>query len=177
MGLHPCKPHELGNTTFSILDKKARFRWTSRDPHNEHGYVGRSVIELYPEDTRLNAFHSLSQWIMGGKSEAYIADVFDWPSEDETRVISKKITLLPFDYGELAGISITTILPESHEAVVDDDRTMLRLMAADMPLKDIAHEMNRSKSAIDARIKSLKTKLRCQTIGGLVALAIQCALI
>lgn len=177
MALQPCRPHNFGSMIFSIFDKNARFRWTSRDPSNEHGYVGSSLLDLYPEGIRERAFEHISKWIMTGKSSSYIASVYDWPREVHDLVVSKKITLMPLDSGELAGAAFSTVLPENYRELADDDFTVLRLMAQDKPLKEIAHSMNRSKSAIDARIKSLKTKLGCQTIGGLVALAIQCALI
>lgn len=176
-GLAPCSPHDLGKTFFNVFDKRARFRWTSLDPENKNGFTGTSVMDLYPPEVRDAAFAKISGWLLDGEAHSYIYRGYMWPREVPDRLVNLKITMLPFDYGELAGISIATNLPDNYHELADDDFILLRLMAKDRPLKEIAHEMSRSKSAIDARIKSLKMKLGCQTIGGLVALAFQCALI
>lgn len=175
--LYPCEPYDFGGTTFSVFDKYARFRWTSRDPSNSYGYVGTSVLDLYPDETRELAFERMSNWIMKGKSAAYITAVFDWPRTEHRDLINKRITLIPFDSGELAGAAISTVLPKNYHELTADDFTLLRLMADDKALKDIAHEMNRSTSAINAKVKSLKTKLGCKTLAGLVALALRSGMI
>ncbi len=157
-GLLSCKPHNMCRPFIGVVDKNSKIRWTSSKQN-----LGRSSIDFYPENIRAAVLERFSQCIVLEQPTSFIAHAFDGPEEPRR---------LPFDFRELAAVVLASILPVGYSALSDDDLSVLQLMSEDKALKDIAHEMNRSKSAIDARIKSVKTKLGCETIGGLVALAL-----
>lgn len=81
---------------------------------------------------------------------------------------------------DLLGVSVCLIvadLPTNFLEFGDQDLQLLRLLAEDHSIKEIAELMQRSQSAIDARIKSLKEKLGRETLHGLVAAAIKSRLV
>lgn len=166
-----CEPHDPTRPFIGVVDKKCRIRWSSSEAN-----VGECSMDFYPPSVRPAVFEKFSNCIVMQKPECFTAEAFDQPTEPRNSV-TWKVTMLPFDFGELACIVLATIVPCTVRQLSLDDLSVLRLMAKDKPLKDIAHAMNRSKSAIDARIKCIKSKLNCQTIGGLVAFAMQSALI
>ena len=171
--LVPAEPHDLGKTFFNVFDKRARWVWTSLDPTGERGLAGFPVMDLYPEEVRDAAWQKISAWLVNGEGGAYTVRALDWPKDGPDRLVNVKVTLLPFDHGDCAGISIATVLPDNYHEITDDDRAVLRLMADDHSLREIAQKLHRSESAIDGRVKALKEKLNCNTIGGLVATALR----
>ncbi len=175
--LHPCSKHNCGGTIINIFDKRAIRRWTSLDPSGERALTGDSVIDLYPLEVRDEAFKRISEWIVSGKSDSWVVQAHDWRPGKEKKVQNWKITVYPLDHGELAGLSLSTILPDNYFDLTEDDLTLLRLLVADKGLKEIATEMDRSASATDARVKSLKKKLGCKTSAGLAAKAVWCHLV
>ncbi len=175
--LHPCEKHNCGGTFINVIDKRAHFRWTSLDPTNQHGYVGQSIIDLYPPDVRDDAFERMSQWLLNGHSDSWIVQAYDFPRSTPDKIVNVKVTVYPFDHGEMAGVSLVTVLPANYFDLTEDDFKLLKLLVADNSLKEIAAAMDRSASAIDARIKSIKEKLGCKSIAGLAAKAVWCHLV
>lgn len=169
--LHASTPHDLTRQFIGVVDKNCRIRWSSSNSN-----VGKSAMDFYPDNIREMVFEKFSRCIVMRTTECFTAGAFDGPSEPRCAV-TWKVTIVPFDFRELACIVVATVLPDHYYDLTPDDLIVLRLMSQDNQVKDIAHSMNRSKSAIDARIKSMKLKLNCTTIGGLVALALQTALI
>ena len=64
-------------------------------------------------------------------------------------------------------------MPASYVEFNDADKELLALLADDHNIKDAATTIDRSESAIDSRIRSLKMKLGKHTLHGLVAGAIR----
>lgn len=68
-------------------------------------------------------------------------------------------------------------MPDNFDRFTDAERELLRLLAEDHNIKDVATTVDRSESAIDARIRGLKTKMGKHTLYGLVAAAIRARLV
>lgn len=96
------------------------------------------------------------------------------PGEPEAACGLYLIDLLPTQaLVTIAAIGIVREIPDYWESVGTEDREILKLLAQDASLKEVSQKLFLSESAIDSRIRKLKTKLGVENIGGLVATAIQ----
>ena len=168
-----AEKHDLSNILICLVDTRARILWTSDDPLNERGHVGHAALDLYPEIIRPRVLHLLSRCILEGKVESYTEKATKLPSESNGRLYLWRITMLPVDQPNLAAMLIASVLPDCYGEITGDEKSLLRMLADDKTLKEIAGSMNRSESAIDSKMRLLKQKLGRTTIGGLVALALR----
>ena len=113
----------------------------------------------------------LSRCIVGGEAATYIA-----PSVSRDGELCHT-TLLPIDSIQPAALAICMMLPPNFDQFTEDEKTLLRLLADDRSLRQVAKEMHLSESAIDTRVKKLKEKLGCKNIGGMIAAAIRGSII
>lgn len=79
--------------------------------------------------------------------------------------------MYPTDLEPVAAVIIQSLLPKNYPDFSTADEEILRMLASDMPVKAVAEALDRSESAIDTRIRSLKAKLDANTLHGLVAKA------
>lgn len=168
--------HNLSHIGIYLLDKRSRNLWGSVDPLNKAGsFVGKSVHDFYKPATAAAIMRITSECIIDGKEVAYVARTDR--TEDQALW---RVTILPADSPSLpntSAVAICTMLPDNYFEITEDEKIVLGLLADDYTLKQIAGKMHRSQSAIDSKIKSLKTKMDCRTIGGLVAKAVRGSII
>lgn len=167
--------HNLDGNVITLLDKRHRILWTSDDPLNTRGGVGLAPSDLYAEDVRNEITAITGRCFVGGETVGYVSESGPWPP-GSSKVHLWRVTMLPVDSQAMpntAGVVMGTILPDSYPEINDDEKQVLSSLADDYSLKEIAAMMHRSESAIDSKIKSLKMKLGCKTIGGLVAKAVR----
>ena len=161
--------HNLNNLFIALVDGHGRALWSSRDPGNEAGHVGQSILDVVVEDEREKALQAISRCLLEGQTVGYVVTM------STNQLLEKwRVTLMPARYHEVGlAVAVCSHLPENYAEFTEGDKEMLVGLCADKSLREIAVEMHRSESAIDSKIKALKAKLGCKTIGGLVATALR----
>lgn len=167
------------NFVLMLLDHRGRILWSSDHPtDSKPPFYGVSVCSLINESDRDDCERIISGCIVYNRPAQFVLRAEVPPrsvlDKDSTNI---RFTFLPADTAPVAMCLIASILPSNYDQFSDEDRQVLGLLAQDQSLKEIATKMDRSRSAIDSRIKSLKEKLRQRGIGGLVAAAIRLRLI
>jgi DNA-binding CsgD family transcriptional regulator len=164
--------HTLQNVVVCIVDKHGRINWSSIDPLDNRGGVAPKIIDMaVPKDhdkiltalTRCLIESHTVEWETTGVGISGSVDCMNTPW---------LVRLFPLDRGDLAAVGICHIMAEYHAGITDDERLILRLLAADHMLKDIAEKMFLSENTIDTKMRHLKAKMGVRNIGGLVAKAI-----
>lgn len=159
--------HILDGVTLVLIGTRGRIVWLSMDaPH----LIGLPFYEPIHEDDRHIAIDALKTASVDGQTVRYsVRAPHALPPND---VLAWDAVMFPVDReGIIACVACWTI-PHNHGDFSVDEIEVLRLMAQDCTLKQIARKVNRSESAIDGRIKVLKEKLKVNTLPGLVASAI-----
>lgn len=162
--------HNLSNLFIALVDGHGRAVWSSNDPDNKVGYVGQSILDVVVVEDREMAKNALSQCLLDGKTVGYTVNL------DGDQKQPWRVTLMPIPSMGSA-LAVCSLLPNNYPNITAEDKNLLAGLGQDMTLKEIARRMHRSESAIDSKIKSLKDKLGCKTLPGLVAMALQAYII
>lgn len=164
----------MQNLYILLMDSRGRVLWALSE--REHPIQGRVLSDLVFEDDRERVEECLARCIIKGEVVEFTARWHDHYSDAVGWTLS---LLRPIDppLANVAALSIHKVLPANHNEFSNSDRELLGLLADDHNIKDAANTVDRSESAIDARIKNLKSKLGKHTLPGLVAAAIRGSLV
>jgi DNA-binding CsgD family transcriptional regulator len=163
----------VDNLFIKLLDRRGRIIWNQRgrDPAN---WKDAPLQEAGVAEHRQMIDENFYRCIVGGETVEFAAK---WYCPSLKADVWLQTTFHPIDPkvggGHIAALVVQSLLPENHEEFSETDREMLRLLADDHNIKDVAETVDRSESAIDTRIRNLKTKLGKHTLHGLIAGAIR----
>jgi DNA-binding CsgD family transcriptional regulator len=168
---------QLPSLNFNLIvrlgDRRGRLLWSSDTPTDSPRDSGQ-FLKLVGESSREEVQEKLSQCIVFGRPGQLICEA---SRRESDLLVPCQVTLLPVDVNSIAICAISSALPLNYQDFDEQDVQVLRLLADDCSLGEVAEKMHRSQSAIEARIKNLKAKLGKKTIGGLVAAALRNRLI
>lgn len=166
----------MDNLFIKMLDRRGRVMWISEGM--DAGIWDKPMLEYAHEDDRELCDENFARCIVKGESVSFaarwhcpITKRVEWCW---TRIHSLEPTDLPTS---VAAVLTQSVLPSNYGQFTEADRELLRLLADDHNIKDVATTVDRSESAIDARIRGLKDKLGKHSLHGLVAAACRAKLI
>lgn len=159
------------NLHILLLDRRGRVLWALGVSQE---VIGQALVDLAFDEDRAMVGENLARCVVKGEAAEFVArwqcspkDAAGWaltslhPVEPQPTILS------------VAALSISSLLPANYMEFNEADRELLGLLADDHNIKDAATTVDRSESAIDNRIRSLKTKMGKHTLHGLVAGAIR----
>lgn len=169
-----AEKHSLTYTMLAVIDRRGRCLWMSPDPTNKIGLLPAAVLDDIGEPYRDHVKGALAECLLEQKTVAYITDGSAPPpwEGDRPRLLFR-VTLFPMDVGEGAILAYCTMLPSCFEDLTVADMNVLCLLASGKTLNEAAERVNRTTSAMDAKVRRLKDLFGVDTIGGLVAVAIR----
>jgi len=158
-------PH---NNYVFLLDKRAHVVWCS-----EHTPIPENrLLDSIPIEDAGIVEAAVSRCILHNETVEYVTHGRRGGNMPEGPPVLWKVRISPSpDLPVVAAIGICSLLPGNYKDFTQDDRELVRYLADDMSLKEIAAKVSRSESAIDSRIKVLKDKLGVRNLAGLVASA------
>ena len=162
----------MDNLFIKLLDRRGRVMWVSDGI--DAAVWDKPMLEYADEPDRAIVEENFSRCVVKGETVQFSARWY-CPLADAT--VSCLTVIHPLEPESLptsvAAVLVQSILPENFDEFTDADRELLCLLANDRNIKDVATTVDRSESAIDARIRGLKTKLGKHTLHGLVAAAVR----
>lgn len=133
------------------------------------------VLTMYDDLAHVSAMmrHGAHGYILKNESARYVVDAVThilagnkyFPNE----ILQKLAEGFASDYFAISDTPEEKIL----KSISDDDAMVLKLLTMEYKSKDIAEKMNRTKKAIDARLKKLRDKTGATSEKGLVAFAVR----
>lgn len=151
-----------------LLDSRGNIIWANDDLKRKH----EKLLD-YTVDEDRQKFHDIfSRCVVDGE----VAEVVCRHNCSDPPVWAKH-TFFPMQYGIIACVAASRVLPGSYPEIQDAEKEVLSLLAQDSPIQAIARALERSPSTIDSRLRSIKSKLGTDTLHGLVAKAIACNVI
>jgi len=147
-----------------LLDHRARIIWTS---DKDNFALNSKLAEFAVEEDRVSAEARLADAVLRGHRVEFISR---WDSPRRGQVWSRTF-LFPVELPGIAALSVNQLLPVCFNEFTDQDIEILRLLAADKGINEIAVEMDRSTSTIDGRVRGLKVRLEQKTLHGLISAA------
>ena len=164
--------HSLGNLFITLIDRTGKILWATSDPTGSRGVVGRSGREFCDAESYHIVTDALRRCVVDSETVVYFQRAKRITGENRLWHTTMMPMAIP-GLSPIAACAISRIVPDNYFDFTDDEKGTLRMLADDLTLKEIAAEMHRSESAIDARIKILKDKLGCKNLAGLVGAAIR----
>ena len=164
----------MENQFIKLLDRRGRLLWISDqiDPTK----WDKPMLEYAHDEDRAAVEENFSRCVVKGESVGFAARWY-CPIIDATIWCWSRIhPSEPLVPSAVAAILVQSILPDTWNQFTDADKELLKLLADDHSIKDVATTVDRSESAIDARIRGLKSKMGKHTLHGLVAAAIRARL-
>lgn len=149
----------------SLLDRRGFPLWFNHDVPDHDAFKNHSFLDdVHPDDlARIEA--AFARTIIRQEEVEYnVRCIVDG------RETVFHARLYPIE-GEPAVICLSTVLEDKR--LTEAEIEVVNLLAQDHTIKEIASITHRSESAIDARVKSLKTKLGMTTLHGVVAEAMR----
>lgn len=168
---HTENSHLADNSVIALIDKNGCCVWNNKDPMNASGRLGNPVLDSVPPEDRAKVREALGHCLLEQQVVQYTVRGHYLGGE----LVTWRVTLLPIPMrseGTVACCAISYVVPDNYLLFTDEDREVLRCLARDMTLRDVAEQMHRSPTAVDNKIKTLKERLNVHNIGGLVAAAI-----
>ena len=166
--------HMADNALVALIDKHGRCIWNNLDPEiADNGTGGTAILDTVVPAERSKVRDALSHCILEGQTIRYTVEADS--ARNNGQVVFWYVTLIPVPMrndGSVAACAICYVIPHNYKDITAEDRVILRHLAKDKAVKEIAIILHRSTTAIDARMKSLKAKLGASNIGGLVAIAL-----
>lgn len=159
-------PH---NTFVFLLDKRAHIVWCSE----QSTVPAHSLLDALPVSETATVESAVSRCLLRGETAEYTTIGERTATMPEGNPVTWRVRLFPYnhEFSTIAAVGVCSLLPDNYSSFTQDDRDLIGYLAADMSLKEIAHRLNRSESALDSRIKLLKDKLNVNTLAGLVGSA------
>jgi len=165
----------MDNLFVKMLDRRGRLLWISDqiDP----SLWDKPLLDYAHQEDRAIAEENFSRCVLKGESVGFASRWYCPISESTVWCWTRIHALEPKVPTTVAAVMVQSVLPDNWDQFTDSDKELLRLLADDHNIKDVATTVDRSESAIDARIRGLKTKLGKHTLHGLVAAASRARLI
>lgn len=170
----PTLAHLATMSTFAValLDRQFRILWSSRLPEPNSEAVGVSAFDILDRKYHDLAKQAFADCLIEGKVGSYVveSDIFEPTGKRRARL---RIALYPVT--NTSDVAMVLITHELHPAgeVQEMDRTILRMLANDRSVGDVAEALHRSESAIAQRIKAMKQRFGRTSLHGLVAQAVE----
>lgn len=154
----------MENLFIKLLDHRGRIIWAS-DPASE--VLDRRLPEFAVDEDRVSAEARLADTVIRGQRVSFTSR---W-NTPRLGVIWCRTDLYPVECSGVAAVAVHQVLPECFQEMTAQDVEILRLLAADHGVNEIALLLDRSPSTIDCRVRSLKTRLNQKTLHGLISAA------
>jgi hypothetical protein len=160
----------MDNLFIKLLDRRGRILWINNQI--DRSLWDKPYVEYAVEEDRKLVEESFTRCVVFGETVEFAARWY-CPISNTNGWWLTQIQAVESGMGDLAAILVQTQLPENFTEFNEADRELLSLLADDHNIKDAATTVDRSESAIDARIRGLKTKTGKNTLHGLVAAAVR----
>jgi DNA-binding CsgD family transcriptional regulator len=155
-----------------LLDRRFNILWWSARPY-DNPFVGKPLLQFAKNESILR--EKFATLMLNDPVEEFVTEftVYEPPDLTRSRQATMQTKLIRID--DLATVAAVGIFKEvvDQPNLAEQDQEILRLLADDKTLVEIADQMGRSLSTIEYRAKRLKDSFGVKTLPGLTAEAIR----